>query len=218
MLNKDMKYKITLFVFVIISFQSMAQHNFSVGLSFSPEVSNEKIDNLNTHAALAQTSGLIATYDITKRFGLTSGLWYSSKSYYNNTSSIDRNGIVHKNVKHFSTINYLEVPLLLNIKAGDSSKVGFYSSVGPVFGIPVGATWKDKPDVGYNQSVYGDYINTVVSAYLGIGASVKFSEKCLLIIEPNVKRTLTKLYSSESYEAFKYFYSFGLRFGLTYKL
>jgi|GEM_PF-6090572 hypothetical protein len=211
--------KLLTILFFLFSIKGFAQKGFWLGLTSSPEISNQNLIGNKTYPTLAQTSGILVIYDLNKRLGLTSGVWYSTKSFHEIYDRRDQNGVYYKDVKKFQSINYIEIPLLLNIKFGDSCKVGFYSSVGPVFGLPVSAYWKDKPNIGYNQSVYSNIMNPILSAYLGIGASVKFSKKTLLIIEPNVKRSLTPIYNSNSdMKDVKYFYSFGIRFGFIYKL
>jgi hypothetical protein len=174
----------------------LAQSKFSLGLFFVPECSY--ISGLPYSGKLKATysSGIDIRYQLSKKISLTSGLQISNKGY--TTMTIDA-GVPAKQTWSYK---YFEIPALLSYQFSNSSRVTFYPSIGLILGSLINqrvtiAPNKNNSGGGYylvNRRYLDGFNKYILSGYIGMGGMVKISKKLSLLVQPNIKYSLTSMH------------------------
>ncbi len=147
----------TLAVIVLFTGSSLAQKGLKIGVQFTPGASmslqNEDFDrgpDLDVEAAFTFNTGLTVGYGFSETFSISTGIMYNKhvSSFVHNrefVTNILGNKVEDPNYKKkFSrTVNYMRVPVLLEVSGDPASSGGFFFRVGPHFDFFSGGRYVD---------------------------------------------------------------------------
>ena len=149
-----MKNKILLFSFILFASAASAQSNISFGVKAglsSTNMRGDAVDNLSS--VLDFTNGMISTRSRTGFYGgvfvdvplgndlsIEPGIYYTQKGYeLNGNLDIKGLGFLGANASSQLQADYIDVPLLLKLKAGN-----LYVTLGPQFSFLTSANLKSS--------------------------------------------------------------------------
>ncbi len=217
-------------LFVFISLSGFGQSKWGYGLIFSPDAVSEtnKAPDALVHYKLMirYTAGANIIYNLNKRFGLVSGLWFSERGTSTNDdvgTGASYNGIPYSKLSIRNSEGYLELPVLLKFSSAASKRLSFYSTAGLVFSTILYEKYRQQ-DAGTQISYYWGYTIATFQAYrpmyylatISTGLAYQLNEKTKITVEPNIKYSLNTLYNTTpaSPEYHTHEYSVGIRFGV----
>lgn len=148
-MNKTMKNLILAFIAIIaliVATPTFAQVKFGLkgGLNLTNMLAKDNNENLSKDykVKMGFHLGATATFSISKKFGLESGILFSTKGFKAESLNIKRT--VH--------VNYLELPILAVYKI-DLGRANLLIHAGPYFGYALSGKLKtDKPVLGPNNN------------------------------------------------------------------
>ncbi len=200
---------------------------FLIGINISPDYCYRTLESTNGSSIsntiielrdkdeefkIGYTSGLNFCYNISKNFGIESGLQYSNKGYAIKLSNftfgdmIDpRYGFVYTNgtagpkkVKFVYNYHYLEVPARAIFSFGEK-RIHFVASIGVTTNILINATQRsvfeyEEGDTKRNtiDQPY-DFNSLNITPTVSIGMDYKISDKINLRVEPTLRYGLLRI-------------------------
>lgn len=200
---------------LIVGINGFSQHDFTLSLEAGPNYVNRRFDNpdkIYTNDVLPQytlSASIKAGYQLYKGLHIVSGLQYFERSL---------TVIIWYDENSISSYHYIELPILVKYDIG----LGNFK-LSPVVGITNGllfaiSTKNEKhgwEEVGYIWE-FGDVVNKYMpSFYGGLELSYWFNNLGFKI-EPTFTHTLRSKWEHSMVN--EYFYSYGINFGIIYRL
>lgn len=190
-----------------------------LGLSFSPDLAY-RTESSNYYfteeiAKIGYTTGISARLNITKKFDLESGLFFSNKGYKNNFYGLTfgdmidpRRGFIYNTqnapseVEYIYSYYYLDIPIKAVFTFGQR-KIHFFTSAGITPNILIKATetssitYQSGNNETNTQDAPFNYNHFNLSPTISLGIS-RNTEKSILKIEPYYSYGLLKIINAPS--------------------
>jgi hypothetical protein len=178
----------------------------SIGIVGSPDFYNYDFNSTPTFnhkykSKINYSAGLRLQYSFTEKFGITTGLQYSTKGYildYNWIVSDANDPLIPEESN--LEVNYLDIPLTITYNFIIRDKLSLFTSTGVVMGFLMNnketSTMADgsKKENEFLNVLYQQKLNsTLLALELGLGLKYNLNEKLFLTLVPHFRYGFNKI-------------------------
>jgi len=226
----------TILFCISLSFSQNTSFGIRVGYNWSELQGNYGFKTLNSYTDYNKISenyfGLYLNYNFNKRYAIQPEINFKTRGFkYNN-----KQGLLGASWGGNASLNYVDIPLLLNYNYGINTKIKGFINFGPSINILVGGgkydyyTWGDALPGGitynYTRNIRNDFNKIDIAVIGGVGLKYLIQPKLALFSEIRTSygitnATVSKEYIDENISSTWYydnshFLDFSIDFGIAY--